>query len=163
MTAIPADPEDIAATAAQLEGFIARFTPEIANRVRAARAVLRARLPGATELVYDNYNALAIGYGPGEKTSEAVFSLAVYPRNILLYFLPGVGLPDPEGLLQGEGRRGRYVCLKDVALLDAPAIAALIAAALDGARRPLPPAGGRTIVKSISARQRPRRPAGAAA
>ncbi|WP_163579275.1 hypothetical protein, partial [Klebsiella pneumoniae] len=88
--------------------FIARFTPEIADRVRAARAVLRARLPGATELVYDNYNALAIGYSPGEKTSEAVFSLAVYPRNLLLYFLPGVGLPDPEGLLQGEGRQGRY-------------------------------------------------------
>jgi hypothetical protein len=157
---VPADPEDIEATQAQLEEFIARFSPEIADRVRAARAVLRARLPGATELAYDNYNALAIGYGPGEKTSEAVFSLAVYPRNVLLYFLPGVGLPDPEGLLQGEGKVGRYVCLKDVALLDEPAIIALVDAALDRAKRPLPPEGGRTIVKSISARQRPRRPAG---
>lgn len=154
----PADPDDVAATQAQLESFIARFTPEIAGRVRAARAVIRARLPGATELAYDNYNALAIGYGPGAKTSEAVFSLAVYPRNILLYFLPGVGLPDPEGLLQGEGKVGRYVCLKDVALLDDPAIIALIDAALDRAKRPLPPEGGRTIVKSIAARQRPRRP-----
>ncbi|NIJ64795.1 hypothetical protein FHR20_001726 [Sphingomonas leidyi] len=163
MTTMPADPGDVAATEAQLEGFIARFTPEIANRVRAARAVLRERLPGATELVYDNYNALAIGYGAGGKTSDAVFSLAVYPRNLLLYFLPGVGLPDPEGLLQGEGRLGRYVCLREVALLDAPAVIALIAAALDRARRPLPPEGGRTIVKSISARQRPRRPAGDAA
>ena len=154
----PADPDDIEATEAQLESFIARFTPEIAARVRAARAVLRPRLPGATELVYDNYNALAVAYGPGAKTSEAVFSLAVYPRNILLYFLPGVGLPDPEGLLQGEGKVGRYVCLKDVALLDEPAIIALIDAALGRAKRPLPPSGGRTIVKSISARQRPRRP-----
>ena len=158
----PADSEDVAATAAQVEAFIARFTPEIAGRVRAARAVLRERLPGATELAYDNYNALAIGYGPGEKTSEAVFSLAVYPRNLLLYFLPGVGLPDPEGLLQGEGKVGRYVCLKDVALLDEPAVVALIDAALDRAKRPLPPGGGRTIVKSISARQRPRRPGEAA-
>lgn len=158
----PADPEDVAATAAQVEAFIARFTPEIAGCVRAARAVLRERLPGATELAYDNYNALAIGYGPGEKTSDAVFSLAVYPRNILLYFLPGVGLPDPEGLLQGEGKVGRYVCLKDVALLDEPAVVALIDAALDRAKRPLPPEGGRTIVKSISARQRPRRPGEAA-
>jgi hypothetical protein len=159
----PADPEDVAATQAQLEGFIARFSPEIAERVRAARIVLRARLPGATELAYDNYNALAIGYGPGEKTSEAVFSLAIYPRNVLLYFLPGVGLPDPEGLLQGEGKVGRYVCLKDVALLDEPAVIALIDTALDRAKRPLPPSGGRTIIKSISARQRPRRPAGEAA
>lgn len=158
----PADPDDVEATQAQLEGFIARFTPEIADRVRAARAVLRQRLPGATELAYDNYNALAIGYGPGAKTSEAVFSLAIYPRKVLLYFLPGVGLPDPEGLLQGEGKVGRYVCMKDVALLDAPAIIALIDAALDRAKRPLPSSGGRTIVKSISARQRPRRPGEAA-
>lgn len=147
---------------AQVEAFIARFTPEIAERVRAARTVLRERLPGATELVYDNYNGLAIGYGPGDKTSEAVFSLAIYPRNVLLYFLPGVGLPDPEGLLQGEGKQGRYVCLKHVALLDEPAVIALIEAALDRAKRPLPPEGGRTIVKSISARQRPRRPGEAA-
>jgi len=154
----PADPEDVAATQAQVEGFIARFANPIADRVRAARAVLRGRLPGATELVYDNYNALAIGYGPGAKTSEAVFSLAVYPRNVLLYFLPGVGLPDPAGLLRGEGRQGRYVCLTDVALLDEPAVVALVEAALKRAKRPLPPDGGRTIVKSISARQRPRRP-----
>lgn len=152
-------PVDIAT---QVEGFIARFTPEIAERVRAARVVLRERLPGATELVYDNYNGLAIGYGPGDKTSEAVFSLAIYPRNVLLYFLPGVGLPDPEGLLQGEGKMGRYVCLKHVALLDEPAVIDLIDAALDRAKRPLPPEGGRTIVKSISARQRPRRPGEAA-
>lgn len=158
----PADPEDFAATAAQVETFIARFTPEIAGRVRAARAVLHERLPGATELVYDNCNALAIGYGPGNKTSEAVFSLAIYPRNILLYFLPGIDLPDPGGLLRGEGKLGRYVCLKDVALLDEPAVIALIDAALDRAKRPLPPKGGCTIVKSISARQRPRRPGEAA-
>ncbi|WP_213982596.1 DUF1801 domain-containing protein [Sphingomonas sp. dw_22] len=155
----PADPDDVEATQVQVEGFIARFSEQIADRVSAGRAVLRARLPGVTELVYDNYNALAIAYGPGIKTSEAVFSLAVYPRNVLLYFLPGVGLPDPEGLLQGEGRRGRYVCLTDVALLDEPAVIALIDAALDRAKHPLPPGGGRTIVKSISARRRLRRPA----
>jgi hypothetical protein len=155
---IPANPDDVAATEAQVEGFIARFTPEIAERVRAGRAVLRERLPGANELVYDNYNALAIGYAPGLKTSGAILSLAVYPRNVLLYFLPGIGLPDPEGLLQGEGRQGRYVCLKRVGLLDAPAIRALIGAAFDQASTPLPADGGRTIVKSIAARQRPRRP-----
>jgi len=147
---------------AQVEAFIARFMPEIAERVRAARSVLRGRLPGATELVYDNYNGLAIGYGQGDKTSEAVFSLAIYPRNVLLYFLPGVGLPDPEGLLQGEGKLGRYVCLKHVGVLRRLAQIALIEAALDRAKRPLPPEGGRTIVKSISARQRPRRPGEAA-
>jgi hypothetical protein len=47
--------------AKQLAGFIARFDPQVAKLVRAARVVLRKRWPTAVELVYDNYNALAIG------------------------------------------------------------------------------------------------------
>jgi hypothetical protein len=34
---------------------------------------MRGYLPGAIELVYDNYNALAIGFGPSEKSSDAIF------------------------------------------------------------------------------------------
>jgi len=47
-------------TAQQLAGFIDKFDPAIAKLTRSARAVLRKRLPTAVELVYDNYNALAI-------------------------------------------------------------------------------------------------------
>ena len=65
---------------AQIASFLAKYTPEIEAFAKAARARMRARLPGATELVYDNYNALAIGYGPSERASEAVFSIAVFPR-----------------------------------------------------------------------------------
>jgi hypothetical protein len=55
---------------AQLAGFIAKFTPEVAAQARAILAKMRTRLPGAVELVYDNYNALAIGFGPNERASE---------------------------------------------------------------------------------------------
>ena len=68
---------DARAPGAQLAGFIARFNPAIAKLVRAARVRLRKRLPTAVELVYDNYNALAIGYGPNERRSEAIVSLVV--------------------------------------------------------------------------------------
>jgi hypothetical protein len=47
----------------QLAGFIARFDPAIGRVVRSARTILRQRFPTAVELVYDNYNALAIGRG----------------------------------------------------------------------------------------------------
>ena len=43
----------------QLSAFMAAYTPTIASTARAARAKLRALLPGATELVYDNCNAQA--------------------------------------------------------------------------------------------------------
>ena len=50
--------------AKQVAGFIAKFDPAIAKLIRGARAKVRKRLPTAVELVYDNYNALAIGFGP---------------------------------------------------------------------------------------------------
>src|SRR4051812_35443509 len=55
----------------QLNGFIEKYTPEIATLVKAARGKMQAFLPGAVELVYDNFNALAIGFGPSERASEA--------------------------------------------------------------------------------------------
>ena len=79
--------------------FIARFDAPIQKLVRAARAKLRRRIPGAVELICDNYNALAIGYGPNEQTSKAVIFVAVYPRWVNSYFLHGASLRDPTGVL----------------------------------------------------------------
>jgi hypothetical protein len=76
-----------------------------------------------------------------------------------LYFMYGRSLPDPEGLLQGSGNQGAFVRLDDLSVLDEPGVQGLIAAAVRKAEPPLPSRGrGYTIVKSISARQRPRRP-----
>ena len=47
---------------------------------------LRAAAPGAIELVYDNYNALGIGFAATEKASDVIFSIALYPRWINLFF-----------------------------------------------------------------------------
>jgi hypothetical protein len=46
---------------AQLHGFIAKYSPDVAKRGRAAIARMRKLLPAAQVLVYDNYNALAVG------------------------------------------------------------------------------------------------------
>ena len=62
-----------------------------------------------------------------------VLRLVVDPPNLLLHFAEGARLPDPAGLLRGEGRRGRYVCLGAVASGDEPALRALIAIAAVGA------------------------------
>jgi len=142
---------------AQVESFIARYSDAIAAEIRAARAEVRRRLPGAYELVYDNYNALAIGYGASEKLDDVVFSIACFPRWVRLFFFHGAELDDPEGLLEGEGAQVRSLKLTSLALLDDPRVQGLMRQAL--ARRPIDPAGaGGTIVKSVSPNQRPRRP-----
>jgi len=142
----------------QVAGFIAKFDPAIAKLVRSARTLLRKRYPTAIELVYDNYNALAIGYSSTERTSDVLFSLAVYAHGVNLYFMYGRSLPDPQRLLQGSGNQGAFVRLADLCVLDQPEVKALMAAAVTQADPPLPSRGrGRTIIKSISSKQRPRR------
>jgi hypothetical protein len=146
--------------AAQVAGFIARFDPPVARLLRAARRALRQRFPTAVELVYDNYNALAIGWAGSERASDVIVSVAGYARGVSLYFTHGARLPDPTGRLEGQGKQGRFVRLTDTAILAQAAIVALLDAATRDARTPLPQTGrGRTVVKSISARQRPRRSA----
>ncbi|HKQ76878.1 MAG TPA: DUF1801 domain-containing protein [Blastocatellia bacterium] len=143
----------------QLAGFIARYTPEIGALAHEALAKMRARLPGAIELVYDNYNALAIGFGPTERASDVIFSIALYPRWVSLFFFNGVGLPDPQKLLKGSGKTVRHIVLENAADLDKPAVKALMKHALERADKPLDRENrSRIIIKSISAKQRPRRP-----
>jgi hypothetical protein len=146
---------------AQLDTFIDKFTLQVAELTRQLLAKAKARIPGATIMVYDNYNALAIGFGPSDKASQAVLSLAVMPRWVTLCFLYGVGLPDPHGLLNGSGSRVRHVRLHTSEAFDDPRVQELIAAALERCEPPIDGAAEqRLIIKSISAKQRPRRPKG---
>lgn len=143
----------------QLDGFIAKFTPEVATATKKALNAMRKRLPGALELVYDNYNALAIGFGPTERTSEVIFSIAVYPRWVSLFFYYGAKLKDPKKLLKGSGSQVRYIVIDTSARLADPDVSALMDQALAQAKVPLDPKQkSRIIIKSISAKQRPRRP-----
>jgi hypothetical protein len=142
----------------QVAGFIAKFDPAIAKLTRNCRSVLRKRYPAAIELVYDNYNALAIGYSPTERTSDVVFSLAVYARGVNLYFMYGRSLDDPDQLLQGSGSQGAFIRLADANTLDDLKVRKLIERAVKRQRPTFATNGrGYTIVKSISAKQRPRR------
>jgi hypothetical protein len=156
-----ADPAERAAAdpEAQLAEFLARFSPDVESLAKAARSKMRAKLKGANELVYDNYNALAIGYGPSEKASEAIFSIALYPRWVSLFFLKAKGLEDPAGVLRGSGNVVRHIVLQSAADLDTPAIRDLMEQALKLAKMALnPKSPRRLIIKSVSAKQRPRRP-----
>ena len=141
----------------ELETFVAKFSDGIAVQIRAARAIMRARMPGAFELAYDNYNALAIGYSPTTKLSGVVFSLAVFPRWVSLFFRGGPSFQDPKGLLKGSGARVRHIVLMVPDDLNHPDVVSLMDQALS--RTPLGAShAGHLIIQSISAKQRPRRP-----
>jgi hypothetical protein len=156
----PAKPVKADSAEAQLDGFLAKYTQEVEGTARQALREMRARLPGAIELVYDNYNALAIGFSPTERVSDVIFSIALYPRWVSLFFLMnGARLRDPECRLKGSGKQVRHIVLETIATLDDPAVHELMAQALELSPKQFDSAQPRRlIIKSISPRQRPRRP-----
>jgi hypothetical protein len=141
----------------QLAEFIAKFSPETGRLIRATRAKMRAFIPQALELVYDNYNFFVIGYGPNEKAGDAIFSLAAQAKGVNLCFLQGAKLPDPYELLRGSGNVVRNIRLESADTIDDPKVRQLMETALQRAKSPLPVDGShQLIIKSVSAKQRPR-------
>jgi hypothetical protein len=142
----------------RLSAFIDKFDPAVAKTFRACRTALRKRLPTALELVYDNYNFLALGFCPTERASDCIVSLAASAKGVVLSFYWGATLPDPHNILQGSGNQNRFVRLESAATLAGAPVAAAIDAAVKQSKVPLPESGkGYTIIKSVSPKQRPRR------
>ena len=119
-------------TAQQIAGFIAKFDPRMAKSIR---ATLR-------QLQFPRVRILQ------------------HAARIRLHRLPGSEFEgaDPHGLLQGSGSQNRFLRLGGPATLKEPALRDLIRAAVHQGKVPLPASGkGETIIKSISAKQRPRK------
>lgn len=143
----------------QFEDFLARYEPAIAAIGRDATARLRALLPAATCLIYDNYNALVAAFSTSGRPSNAILSIALYPRWVTLFLAAGASFEDPHGLLKGKGGVMRHIVLASAADIDRPEIGAMIAQALKMARVPLDHNRcGELIIQSVAAKQRPRRP-----
>jgi hypothetical protein len=144
--------------AKQLEAFIDKFDSADQRLIRAVRRALRKRFPTANELVWDNYNFFVIGYSPTERPSDSIVSIAARANGVGLCFIHGASLPDPEKVLLGSGKQTRFIRIDSAQVLDRPEVKALVAAAIAQARVRVPASGrGKVIVRSVSAKQRPRR------
>jgi hypothetical protein len=142
----------------QLIRFIDKFEPKNQALIRATRKALRKRLPTANELAYDNYNFFVLGYCSTERPSDCIVSIAAGTNGVGLSFYHGATLPDPHRILLGSGSQNRFIRMESADMLARPEIEALIAAAVVQAKTPLPASGdGKLIIRSISAKQRPRR------
>lgn len=145
--------------AAQFKSFLSKYTPAMHSEMKSAHAKMRKLVPGAVEMVYDNWNGLVVGFGPTERASEAVLSLIVLPDHVTLCFLRGKKLPDPDKLLKGGGNVVRHYRLAALADLDKRPIRKLITLAIAQADPPFDTAArNKLVIRSISAKQRPRRP-----
>lgn len=145
-------------TSADIDAFLAKYSADVAAQLREARAHVSKHFPQGFELVYDNYNALVFAFASSERASDAVVSVAGYPKWVTLFFLQGATLPDPTGVLEGKGSQVRSVRLSPPSRLLEPAVQALIKAA----KANNPGFGSApklaTLIRSVSTTQRDRKP-----
>ena len=142
----------------QLESFIAKFDSGNQALIRQVRSALQARLPDCAELVWDNYNFFVIGYSPNGRPSDYIVSIAASAAGVGLSFNKGDQLEDPDHILLGSGKVNRFIRLPSAEVLTEPKVEAMLRRAIEASsvRRPWS-GGGKLIIRSVSAKQRPRR------
>ena len=139
---------------AQLRSFIQRFDPKDQKLIRSVRAAVRKRFPTANELAYDYAHSLVIGYSPTDRGIDAIVAISARATGVALYFNQGPRLADPKKLLQGSGKQTRFVRLDAAGQLAHPDVEAMIAAAIDQAKVPLPSKGTSSlIIRGAAAKQ----------
>ena len=93
----------------QVEAFLAKFEPDVADAMRGAGRRSAHDIPTAIEQVYDNYNFFVIGFCTTERTSDCIVSLAASANGVALSFYNGAALADPDAILLGAGKQNRFI------------------------------------------------------
>ena len=106
----------------------------------AARKLILEEAPEANEFVYEVYT-IADHFTFTERPSDAFVFTTTHANWVNLGFNFGALLPDPAGLLRGEGKIMRHVRIAQATDLDTPGVRELVRAAIAQAERPEGKAG----------------------
>ncbi|HLG96929.1 MAG TPA: DUF1801 domain-containing protein [Bryobacteraceae bacterium] len=101
----------------------------------AARKLILEEAPQASEFVYEVYT-IANHFAFTERPSDAFVFTTTHANWVNVGFNFGSRLPDPDGLLHGDGKWIRHVRIAQASDLEAPGVRVLIRAAIAEAERP---------------------------
>jgi len=113
-----------AAVDAEVEALLEGSSPVVAETARSLRALLAATFPEAVETV--DFGSRLIAVGLSMKTRDLVFAVAPHAAHVNLQLADGVDLPDPDGLIEGTGKRIRHVKVRSVEAAGSPAVRAIV-------------------------------------
>src|SRR5438477_11071166 len=131
----------------QLLGFLEACEPSIADLALALRDIILEEAPDASESIYQVYT-VAIWFGFSGKMKDMFCYIATNAGHVNLGFPRGASLPDPNRVLEGEGKTMRHIKFRSHRDVERPFVRRYIQAAMEQAA----PAGaigtGKTVVKS---------------
>src|SRR6266849_1255162 len=110
--------------------FLSAYEPYITELALSVRKLVLEEAPEATELIYDAYSAVTVGYSFTGRPGDAFIHIAAYARWVNLGFNHGSQLEDPQKVLQGTGQWVRHIRITSAKDLKDPAIRAFVKAAV---------------------------------
>ena len=117
-----------AAVEADVAKLLAEHPPEQQAIEHALRATIRREFPGAVEQV--DFGNKLIAFGRSMKMRGLLFALIAHKSWVNLQLADGAELPDPNGLIEGTGKRIRHIKIRSVADATSPAVVDAIQAQL---------------------------------
>ena len=146
----------------QLVGFLAAYDPHIADLALALREIILDEAPDASESIYQVYT-VAIWFGFSGKMKDMFCYIATSSGHVNLGFPRGAALPDPNRVMEGEGKTMRHIKFASLADLERPFVRRYIRTAMEHAAPPGTRGTGRSEVKTSggagrrTAKKRPKR------
>ena len=141
-----------------LLNFLIPFPAKVQENALWLREFVWGLYPQSNELIYDNYNALAIGFAASDRAGDAFCHIAVYSSYVNFGFNWGSKLSDPKKILIGSGKQSRHITIKDKKDFPKSYIKKLLKEAYQNSLKELKDGKqilkGKTLVKSISDKKR---------
>ncbi len=97
-----------------LKKFIKPYDEDIQTLTLALLDFITDLVPEANELIWDNYNAVAMAYSKSEKLKDAFCHIAVYSKHVNFGFNRGAELTPSNLKLNGKGKLIRHISAKDL-------------------------------------------------
>ena len=111
-------------SAKEVDELLSSYPTEVQKTALGARKLILATLPGALEMV--DVPARVIGYGRSVSYKDMICTIILSKNGVKLGIVGGAALPNPNGLMEGPGKKHRYVVLNTPHDLKKPGLKQLI-------------------------------------
>jgi hypothetical protein len=108
---------------------LAGHRPEVVAAARAIQVVILEELPEV--VVYFDRGDGLLAFGRSSAMRDLLFALIPHAGWLNLQLADGAYLPDPEGRIEGTGKRIRHVKLRSAEAAADPAVRAIVRAQVE--------------------------------
>jgi len=134
----------------QLLGFLEAYGRHISDLALALREMVLEVAPDASESVYQVYT-VAIWFGFSGKMKDMFCYITTNANHVNLGFPRGTSLPDPNRVLEGDGKTTRHIKFASLGDVERPFVRRYIQAAMEQAAAAGVRGTGRSVVKTRAA------------